>query len=129
MGKTNGTGAGRIGLLDPPDRIRRTVARAVTDAVGRVRRDPVNQPGVSNLLAILEACTGVPAPEISSYGELKKMVTEAVEALLSPIRMRQAEILADPGYLDAVIADGAARVRPVAAATVSRAKRAIGLLD
>jgi tryptophanyl-tRNA synthetase len=129
MGKTNGTGAGRIGVLDPPDVIRRTIARAVTDAVGQVRRDPVNQPGVSNLLAVLEACTGAPPPEISSYGELKKLVTEAVDVVLSPIRARHAEIIADPGHLDAVIADGAARVRPVAAATVRRAKRALGLLD
>jgi tryptophanyl-tRNA synthetase len=129
MGKTNGTGAGRIGLLDPPEVIRRTIARAVTDTVGIVRHDPVAQPGVSNLLAILDACGGRPAPEITSYGQLKREVTDAVESVLAPIRARYAELAADPGYVGAVLDEGTARVRERAAATVRRAKRAIGLLS
>jgi tryptophanyl-tRNA synthetase len=129
MGKTNGTGAGRIGLLDPPDKIRKVIARAVTDAVGQVRRDRENQPGVTNLLAILEACTGEPAPVIGSYGELKKRVTDAVLATVEPLQARFAELSRDPSYLEKVLADGAERVRPTAAATVRRAKTAIGLLN
>jgi tryptophanyl-tRNA synthetase len=129
MGKSIGTGAGRIVLLDPPDVVRRKIARAVTDTVGVIRHDPAAQPGVSNLLAILEACAGRPAGDITSYGELKREVTDAVEAVLSPIRARYAELSADPGYVAGVLADGAARVRTRAAATVLRAKRAIGLLN
>ena len=129
MGKTTGTGAGRIGLLDPPEVIRRTIARAVTDTVGRVRHDPSAQPGVTNLLAILSACTGREPDAIASYGALKREVTDAVDAVLAPIRQRYAELARDPGYVTAVLADGASRVRPHAAATVSRARRAIGLLD
>lgn len=129
MGKTSVSGAGRIGLLDPPEVIRRTISRAVTDTVGRVRVDPLAQPGVSNLLAILEACTGSPAGDITSYGALKREVTGAVEAELAPIRSRYTEIANDPGYVRAVLSEGAARVRETASATVRRAKEAIGLLD
>jgi tryptophanyl-tRNA synthetase len=129
MGKTSSSGTGRIGLLDPPDVLRRTVARAVTDTVGVVRHDPVNQPGVSNLLAILSACTGSPTPEFTSYGALKREVTDALEATLSPIRTRYFELAADPAYLRGVLADGAGRVRERAAATVRRAREAIGLLN
>ena len=129
MGKSNSTGAGRIALLDPPDVVRRTIARAVTDAVGVVRDDPAAQPGVSNLLAILAECGGRPAGEITSYGQLKREVTDAVEAVLTPLRARYAELSADPGYVEGVLADGAARVRGRAAETVRRAKRAIGLLN
>jgi tryptophanyl-tRNA synthetase len=129
MGKSSSSSAGRIGLLDSPDVIRRAIARAVTDTVGVVRHDPVNQPGVTNLLAILSACTGAPAPEFTSYGALKRAVTEAVEAVLSPIRTRYAELAADPAYVRGVLADGAAQVRPTAGATVSRAKEALGLLS
>jgi tryptophanyl-tRNA synthetase len=128
MGKTNGSGSGRIGLLDPPEVIRRTIARAVTDTVGVVRHDPA-QPGVSNLLTLLETCSGRPAGEISSYGALKREVTDAVEAVVGPIRARYHEMAADPGHVRSVLADGAARVRPTAAATVHRAKQAIGLLN
>jgi tryptophanyl-tRNA synthetase len=128
MSKSNPSGAGRIGLLDPPEVIRRTIARAVTDNVGVVRDDPENQPGISNLLGILTACTGEPAPAFTSYGRLKQEVTDAVEALLAPIRARYASLSADPGYLRSVLAEGKARVRPRAAETVRRARTALGLL-
>jgi tryptophanyl-tRNA synthetase len=129
MGKSSGTGTGRIALLDPPEVVRRTIARAVTDTVGRVRHDPANQPGVSNLLAILTACTGEPAGEFASYGALKAAVTEAVEAVLAPIRAGHRELSADPAQVRRVLAEGRERVRPTARATVRRARQAIGLLD
>jgi tryptophanyl-tRNA synthetase len=129
MSKSSASAAGRIGVLDPPEVIRRTVARAVTDTVGLVRHDPERQPGVSNLLAILTACGGRPPGELTSYGALKREVTDAVEAVLAPIRARHAELAADPGHVRAVLAAGRERVRPTAAETVRRARRAIGLLD
>jgi tryptophanyl-tRNA synthetase len=129
MGKSAASAAGRIGLLDPPEVVRRTIARAVTDTVGHVRHAPDEQPGVSNLLTILEACTGKPAGPLASYGDLKRSVTDAVEAALSPIRDRHRELERDPGYVASVLAEGRARVRPMAEATVRRAKQAIGLLD
>ena len=129
MSKSAASPAGRIGLFDPPEVIRRTISRAVTDNVGVVRDDPENQPGVSNLLAILTACTGGPAPEFGSYGELKRAVGDAVEALLAPIRARHARLMADPDHLRSILAEGRTRVRPIAADTVRRARAAIGLLD
>jgi tryptophanyl-tRNA synthetase len=129
MSKSTPSAAGRIGLLDPPDVVRRTIARAVTDNIGRVRDDPANQPGVSNLLGILAACTGAPPREFTSYGELKREVTDAVEALLGPIRARYAELSADPGHLQSILAEGKTRVRPTAADSVRRTRTALGLLQ
>jgi tryptophanyl-tRNA synthetase len=129
MSKSTPSAAGRIGLLDPPEVIRRTISRAVTDTLGRVRYDPQNQPGVSNLLAVLSACTGDERGEFSSYGRLKREVTDAVLAVLAPIRARYAALSADPGQVREILAEGRARVRPTAAATVRRARAALGLLD
>ena len=129
MSKSAASAAGRIGLLDPPEVVRRTISRAVTDNLGVVRDDPENQPGVSNLLAILTACTGTPPGTYSTYGELKREVTDAVEAVLAPIRAAYAELSADPAHLRAILAEGKARVRPTAAETVRRARTAIGLLN
>ena len=129
MSKISASAAGRICVLDPPEVIRRTVSRAVTDTVGRVRHDPDAQPGVSNLLAILAACGGRAPVEAASYGALKRDVTDAVEAVLAPIRARHAELAADPGYVRSVLAEGRERVRGTARATVRRTRRAIGLLD
>jgi tryptophanyl-tRNA synthetase len=109
--------------------VRRTIARAVTDNVGLVRDDPENQPGISNLLRILAACTGSRSREFTSYGELKREVTDAVEALLAPIRARYAALAADPGYLRSILAEGKAKVRPTASETVRRTRAALGLLD
>ncbi|WP_433793835.1 tryptophan--tRNA ligase [Actinoplanes sp. CA-252034] len=127
MGKS--TGSGRIGLLDPPDVVRRTIARAVTDEIGVVRRDPENQPGVTNLIDVLAACSGRPPSDRHSYGALKREVTDAVEALLAPIRARHAELTEDPAHVRKILAEGAARVRPRAAETVRRTRTALGLLD
>jgi tryptophanyl-tRNA synthetase len=129
MSKSSPSAAGRIGLLDPPEVVRRTIARAVTDGVGEVRDDPENQPGISNLLGILAACTGSRPREFTSYGELKREVTDAVESLLAPIRARYASLSADPAYLRSVLAEGKTRVRPVASETVRRTRAALGLLD
>lgn len=127
MGKSGGTG--QIGLLDAPEVVRRTVARAVTDELTEVRRDPEKQPGVTNLIDILAACSGRSPTDAHSYGALKREVADAVEALLTPIRARHAELAADPGHVRAILAAGAAAVRPRAAATVRRTRTALGLLD
>jgi tryptophanyl-tRNA synthetase len=133
MSKSSGSDLGTVFLLDPPDAIRRKVQRAVTDSARAVRYEPSTRPGVANLLEILAACAGrspaALAEEMSSYADLKRAVVEAVVAILGPIQRRHAELARDPGYVRAVLADGAARARERTADLVTRAKRAIGLLD
>jgi tryptophanyl-tRNA synthetase len=123
---------GVLRLLDPPDVIRRKIARAVTDSGGDVVFDPAGKPGVANLLTILSACEGVPpeqaAARMGSYRELKEAVTEAVIAVLDPLQRRYAVLAADPGACQAIARDGAARAQDLAAPVLARAKQAIGLL-
>jgi tryptophanyl-tRNA synthetase len=54
-------------------------------------------------------------------------VADAVCETLRPIQQRQAELARDPVYLNRVLTEGAERARETAAATVHRAKRALGL--
>ncbi|MFD0819285.1 tryptophan--tRNA ligase [Micromonospora zhanjiangensis] len=132
MSKSGPTPAGTIFLLDPPDVVRRKISRAVTDSGSDVVYDPQHRPGVANLLEILAACTGgqptALAGDFPSYGRLKAAVADAVVETLHPIQLRYAELTADPDGVRQVLADGAARVRTPAAATVDRARKAIGLL-
>jgi tryptophanyl-tRNA synthetase len=132
MSKTGPDGdPGVIRLLDTPDAIARKVARAVTDAGTKVAYDPVAKPGVSNLLEILGALTGCPptaaAAGIGTYRQLKDAVTAAVTEALSPVRERFTELAADPAELDRVRHRGAARAAALAAPTLARARRAMGL--
>jgi tryptophanyl-tRNA synthetase len=120
--------AGSVYLLDPPDVVRRKVARSVTDSEtgpNAVRRSP-DKPGVTNLLDILEACGGS-AEGIDTYGALKHAVTDAVVATLEPIQKRYADLSADPVHVTQVFASGAARCREVTAPVLAAAQTAIGL--
>jgi tryptophanyl-tRNA synthetase len=61
------------------------------------------------------------------YGDLKKQVAEAVVSALEPVQMRYREIMAEPGFVAKVLADGAERVTPIAEGTVNKVKKAMGL--
>src|SRR3954452_6355699 len=103
MSKSDLSGTGVIRLLDPPDVVRRKVARAVTDSdtgADAVRADPA-KPGVTNLLEILSGCGGS-ADGVTTYGALKRVVTEAVVAVLEPLQKAYAELAADPAYVASV---------------------------
>jgi len=130
MGKSGATdGPGVIRLLDPPDVVRRKVARAVTDSdvgVHAVRHDRAAKPGVTNLLDILEACGGS-AEGLTTYGALKRTVTDAVVAELEPVQKRYAEVASDRAYVTDVYASGAERARSVTQPVLAAAYAAIGL--
>jgi tryptophanyl-tRNA synthetase len=61
------------------------------------------------------------------YGDLKKQVAEMVVASLEPLQKRYQEIVADPGYVDMILRQGAARVAPIANSTVELVKQRMGL--
>ncbi|MFI6511028.1 tryptophan--tRNA ligase [Streptosporangium sp. NPDC050855] len=132
MSKSAPSAAGALRLLDEPDVLRRKVMRAVTDTDGVVSYDPDRKPGVSNLLAVLAACTGDEprrlAGRFDRYGELKEAVADAVVATLAPVRERYLRLAEDPGHVRKVLRAGAERARESAGVKVRQAKAAIGLL-
>lgn len=121
-----------IALLDPPEVIRRKIMRATTDSAPGVDFKILG-PGVANLLNIFQAFTGWSDQQMQAhfagmrYSELKKQVAEAVIAGLEPLQKRYREIAADPGYVDRILREGAARVAPIANATVELVKQRMGL--
>jgi tryptophanyl-tRNA synthetase len=134
MSKSVDSPLGTVGLLDQPQDIERKIRRAVTDTDGRVTYDPANKPGVSNLLELLAAATGVSVEAAASryddgYGELKRDVAEAVVELLAPIRRRSAELRADLGEVERILRDGASRAHEVASVTYERAAKAVGFFS
>jgi tryptophanyl-tRNA synthetase len=132
MSKSAPLAAGSLRLLDEPGVLRRKVMRAVTDAGGEVAYDPERKPGVSNLLAILAACThqepDALARQFGRYGDLKQAVADAVVATLTPVRDRYLELSRDPEHIRSVLRAAAARASGQAREKVRQAKAAIGLL-
>jgi tryptophanyl-tRNA synthetase len=127
------TGAGHaVALLDPPDKIRKTIMRATTDSNPAVDFDRMG-PGVANLLSIYQAFSGDTDDAMKAqftglrYGDLKKRVAEITVAQLEPFQQRYRQITSEPGYLAGVLREGAERVAPIANDTVRIVKERMGL--
>src|SRR5207302_2268323 len=120
-----------IFMLDEPDVIRRKVARAQTDAQPAVT--PPVGPGVANLIDMYAALAGIDGElalaEFTGkpYSALKSATSDAIIAALTPVQQRYAELRGDEAGLRAVLARSAARVTPVAGATLNRVMTAVGL--
>ncbi len=133
MSKTIG-GAGVVWMLDEPKAVEKKIRSAVTDTGREVRFDPVDKPGVSNLLAILSAFGGESVGDLEArfagagYGDLKKAVVEVVLDVVGPFRARVKGYLDDPAELDTVLARGADRARVVAGSTLADVYAKVGFL-
>jgi tryptophanyl-tRNA synthetase len=121
-----------VGLLDPPDIIRAKIARATTDSLREIRFDE-SRPGINNLLTIYHSFTNLSQKEIEAqfagkgYGEFKKALAEVVIEGLRPLQERYRELTAEPGHIDAILAEGAAKARPLAQKTLDEVKKRVGL--
>jgi tryptophanyl-tRNA synthetase len=127
------SGAGHaVALLDPPERIKKTIMRATTDSGSGVDLETMG-PGVANLLNIFQAFSDWSNDQMCAhftglrYGDLKKQVAEMVVSKLEPLQQHYREITSDPGYLDGVLRAGAEAVTPVADSTVRLVKERMGL--
>lgn len=134
MSKSASTDAGLISLLDDPALSAKKIRSAVTDSEREIRYDPDAKPGVSNLLSIQSAVTGVGIEALvdayagRGYGDLKKDTAEAVVAYVSPIKARVDELTADVAELESVLQAGAERAHDVASKTVQRVYERLGFL-
>src|SRR5580692_11305624 len=81
MSKSAKGGGHAVALLDPPERIRKTIMRATTDSNPAVDFETMG-PGVANLLSIFQAFGEWPNDRMQMhfsgmrYGDLKKQVAE-----------------------------------------------------
>jgi len=63
------------------------------------------------------------------YGDFKKRLLQGLTDYFAPFRERRAEIVADPAYVNKVLAEGAEKARAVARKTLERVRQAVGLGD
>jgi tryptophanyl-tRNA synthetase len=132
MSKSAEGGNHAVALLDPPEKIRKTIMRATTDSNPCVDFATAG-PGVRNLLAIYQAFNEESDDAVRArfegmrYGDLKKQVAEMVIEHLEPFQARYRQIVGEPGYLAGVLRQGAGRVTPIANDTVRLVKQRMGL--
>ena len=134
MSTTGGTAQGTVGVLDPPETIRKKFRSAVTDSGTDVRHDPDEKAGISNLIEILSIMSGQEIPAIEArydgggYGAFKQDVAEAVVAVLDPIRSRYEELRADEAQLRELLARGADKAREVSGPTLEQMYERMGFV-
>ena len=122
-----------IAMTDDADTIRRKLRRAVTDSDGEIRVDPVNKPGVTNLITICAAMSGKTAEEVcheldgQGYGALKEAAAAAVIDTLSPIQAEYQRLVNDKTYLNEVLRSGAERASGRALRTLRKVYKKVGL--
>lgn len=123
-------------LLDPPNRAKKKIMRAVTDSGREIAfSDDPERAGVNNLLELYQALVGGTREEVEAhfanargYGDLKKEVVAVVQETLAPIQQRYQELTSDVSYIDSLLAKGAMRASEVAEQTLKRAQDNMGFL-
>jgi tryptophanyl-tRNA synthetase len=132
MSTTTGSVEGTVYVTDEVGAIEKKFKRAVTDSGSEVRR-AADKPGITNLIEILAAVRGETPEEVEDemkdarYGDLKGAVAAAVIDYLEPVRERYAELRADEGSLEAILADGAERAREIAGETLADVRERMGV--
>lgn len=133
MSKSDADGRATISIRDEPDIIVEKIKKAVTDFTSDVTYDPVNRPGVSNLVAIHSLITETPIEQILEEaktldtGLYKLRVAEAVVEHLRPIKSKIDEHLARKNELTYMLDQGAEKARQVAQETLEDVKKKMGL--
>ena len=134
MSKSASSASGVIELMDPPDVNLKKFKSAVTDTGKEVVFDEKNKPGISNLLTIHSAISGVKIKELENefagkgYGDFKMAVAEVVVEHLKPIREKALGLLEDETELIKILHDGASRAKVTANKTLTQTYKALGLV-
>lgn len=123
-----------IALSMSAEETAKLIRKSRTDSERNITYDPENRPGVSALLTTAGICTGRDPEEIAAEigmggaGQLKRYVTESVNAYFEPIRERRRELEGDMDYIRDVLADGNRRANEIANATLDEVRAAMGMV-
>ena len=122
-----------IPLFAPEKALRKLIMRIVTNSQGV---EEPKDPETSQLYVLYKLFANVEEQAALAaryraggmgWGEAKEELFQVVNRELSPMRERFEALIADPAGLDAILARGAEKARPIAAATVKRFRRAAGI--
>ena len=111
MSKTEENPKGVISLFDDPEVAKSKIMKATTDSLGVIKYDPLNQPGISNLLVIASVLSGNAIDSIvkdfegKGYGDFKKYVAEIVANFLTDIQSKYNDIM-NSGKVDEILDNG-----------------------
>ncbi|HZP20837.1 MAG TPA: tryptophan--tRNA ligase [Bauldia sp.] len=136
MSKSDPSDYSRINLTDDTDTIALKLRKAKTDpeplpsAVEGLK----GREEADNLVGIYAALAGVTKADVlrehggAQFSRFKPALAELAVAKLAPIAAEMRRLLADPGHIDKVLADGAARASAIAEKTMKGVKDVVGFI-
>jgi len=136
MSKSDPSDYSRINLTDDADTIAQKVRKAKTDPepLPGEEKGLENRPEADNLVGIFAALSGRSKAEVlrefggGQFSGFKNALVELCVAKLAPIAGEMKRLVADPGYIDAVLIDGADRARAIAEETMAFSKDIVGFI-
>jgi len=136
MSKSDPSDYSRINLTDDADMIAQKIRKAKTDP------EPLpgetdglkERPEADNLVAIYAALTDAAAEDVlrqhggSQFSGFKAALVDVAAAKLAPIADGMRRLMAEPGHIDSVLADGSDRARAMASETMDAVKDIVGFV-
>ena len=145
MSKSDPSDLSRINMTDDADAIQKKVRKATTDpdalpgpevleagamseAIRKARPEACNLLGIYGALADKPLADVLAEFEGAQFSHFKAVLTDLAVAALGPIGGEMKRLMADPGQVDAVLAEGAARARAIAGPTLKDVYDIVGFL-
>lgn len=131
MDKSRGDTKGCISILDDINIIKKKIKSAVTDTDTSVHYDPVNKPGISNLMTIYSVITGLSFDEIrdkylgKGYGEFKSDLAEIVAEEVGMVQEKFKQWYNSP-ELERLLNEGRMKAEYLASKKMAKIKKKMG---
>ena len=139
MSKSDESDYSRINLTDDPDAIELKIRKARTDPEPVPDGSPdggtrETRPEAFNLIEIFGALTDRSIADVQrdyggqQFSAFKRALTEVAVENLGPMGLEMQRLMADPGHVDKVLADGSKRAREIAGPILEDVYRIVGFL-
>lgn len=136
MSKSDPDQNSRIELVDPPEVIEKKLKKAITDSSSLISYDPEKRPGVSTLIDLEAACTGLLPEEIADRcllqatdkAEYKKHVASVLIKHLTSIQLKYKHLINDRAKLRSILDQGAQKANQIASENFNHICKIIGSL-
>jgi tryptophanyl-tRNA synthetase len=136
MSKSDPSDNSRINLTDDADTIGQKIRKAKTDPEP-LPSEPAGlkeRPEADNLVGIYAALAGETKEAVlrdyagAQFSVFKPALADLAVAKLAPIATEMRRLMADPGHIDAILADGAARAEAIARPVMRQVREIVGFI-
>ncbi len=137
MSKSDPSDQSRITFTDTADEISKKIRRAKTDpeALPSETAGLKDRPEAANLVGIYAALSNHTSADVlrefggRGFGDFKPALADLATEKLAPISDEMRRLMADPGHIDAILADGAERARAIADPILKEIHEIVGLIS